>query len=29
MDMGWCLRCHLEQPQEKVARLADCIACHQ
>lgn len=29
MDMGWCLDCHLEQPQEKVARLADCIACHK
>jgi hypothetical protein len=29
MDMGWCLTCHLEQPDEKVARLADCLACHQ
>lgn len=29
MDMGWCLRCHLEQPEEKVARLTDCLACHQ
>jgi hypothetical protein len=29
MDMGWCLDCHLEQPEEKVARLADCIACHK
>jgi hypothetical protein len=29
MDMGWCLDCHLEQPQEKVARLVDCIACHK
>ncbi len=29
MDMGWCLTCHLEQPEEKVARLADCLACHQ
>jgi Cytochrome c7 and related cytochrome c len=29
MDMGWCLSCHLEQPEEKVARLADCMACHK
>lgn len=29
MDMGWCLTCHLEQPDEQVARLADCLACHQ
>jgi hypothetical protein len=29
MDMGWCLKCHLEQPEEKAARLADCIACHK
>jgi hypothetical protein len=29
MDMGWCLDCHLEQPQEKVARLADCLICHK
>ncbi len=29
MDMGWCLDCHLEQPTEKVARLADCMACHK
>jgi hypothetical protein len=29
MDMGWCLNCHLEQPQEKIARLADCLACHK
>lgn len=29
MDMGWCLDCHLEQPEEKVARLADCLACHK
>ena len=29
MDMGWCLTCHLDQPDEKVARLADCMACHQ
>jgi hypothetical protein len=29
MDMGWCLNCHLEQPEEKVARLTDCIACHK
>jgi hypothetical protein len=29
MDMGWCLNCHLEQPQVKIARLADCLACHK
>jgi hypothetical protein len=29
MDMGWCLKCHLDQPEEKVARLADCLACHK
>ncbi len=29
MDMGWCLNCHLEQPEEKVARLVDCLACHK
>ena len=29
MDMGWCLDCHLEQPQEQVARLADCLTCHK
>ena len=29
MDMGWCLECHLDQPVEKVARLADCVACHK
>ena len=29
MDMGWCLDCHLNQPQEKVARLADCLTCHK
>ncbi|NIS79008.1 MAG: menaquinol oxidoreductase [Anaerolineales bacterium] len=29
MDMGWCLDCHLKQPEEKVARLADCMACHK
>jgi len=29
MDMGWCLNCHLEQPAGKVARLADCLACHK
>lgn len=29
MDMGWCLNCHLEQPEDKVARLADCLACHK
>jgi hypothetical protein len=29
MDMGWCLDCHLKQPEEKAARLADCLTCHQ
>jgi hypothetical protein len=29
MDMGWCLDCHLEQPEDQVARLADCLACHK
>jgi len=29
MDMGWCLGCHLQQPPEEVARLADCLACHK
>lgn len=29
MDMGWCLECHLRQPEEKVARLADCLTCHK
>ena len=29
MDMGWCLDCHIKQPEDKVARLADCLACHK
>jgi hypothetical protein len=29
MDMGWCLDCHLEQPEEKTARLVDCLTCHK
>ena len=29
MDMGWCLDCHLKQPDNKVARLADCLICHK
>lgn len=29
MDMGWCLSCHQDQPEEKVARLTDCLACHK
>lgn len=29
MDMGWCLDCHLAQPEEKIARLADCLTCHK
>lgn len=29
MDMGWCLDCHTKQAEDKVARLADCLACHK
>jgi hypothetical protein len=29
MDMGWCLECHIDQPEEKVGRLVDCLACHK
>lgn len=29
MDMGWCLDCHLKQPEEKLTRLADCLTCHK
>jgi hypothetical protein len=29
MDMGWCLNCHLEQSEEDIARLADCMTCHK
>lgn len=30
MDMGWCLDCHLDQPDPaQVTRLADCLACHK
>jgi hypothetical protein len=29
MDMGWCINCHLEQPEEQVDRLVDCLACHK
>jgi hypothetical protein len=29
MDMGWCLDCHLEQPEAEVARLVDCLVCHE
>lgn len=29
MDMGWCLDCHLKQPQPEAARLSDCLACHK
>jgi hypothetical protein len=29
MDMGWCLSCHLEQPEEERTRLADCLTCHR
>ena len=29
MDMGWCLDCHLKQPEAKVARLVDCLTCHK
>jgi hypothetical protein len=27
MDMGWCLRCHEQQPEAK--RLMECQTCHQ
>jgi hypothetical protein len=27
MDMGWCLRCHEQQPNAK--QLMDCVVCHQ
>jgi len=29
MDMGWCLDCHVKQPEEKAARLTDCLVCHE
>jgi hypothetical protein len=29
MDMGWCLDCHLEQPEAESIRLADCLTCHK
>ena len=29
MDMGWCLRCHLEQEPEHIPRLLDCLTCHK
>ncbi len=29
MDMGWCLDCHLKAPEDKIARLADCLTCHK
>lgn len=29
MDMGWCLKCHLEQQEDQIPRLADCMACHK
>lgn len=29
MHMGWCLKCHEEQPAEKIAHLVDCITCHK
>jgi hypothetical protein len=29
MDMGWCLECHYQQSTENVARLADCLTCHE
>lgn len=28
-DMGWCLACHLDQPEPKAAHLADCLTCHR
>ena len=29
MDMGWCLDCHMKQPENKVTHLADCLTCHK
>jgi hypothetical protein len=29
MEMGWCLDCHQQQNEAKVARLVDCLACHK
>jgi len=29
MNMGWCIDCHNEQPEAKVARLSDCLTCHK
>lgn len=29
MDMGWCLDCHLKQPENKVVHLTDCLTCHK
>jgi hypothetical protein len=29
MDMGWCIECHLDQPEAQVKRLVDCLACHK
>ena len=29
MDMGWCIECHLAQPEAKVGRIVDCLACHK
>ena len=29
MDMGWCLDCHLKQPEANIARLTDCLTCHK
>ncbi len=29
MDMGWCLDCHLKQPEADIARLTDCLTCHK
>ncbi len=28
-NMGWCLACHQNQPQERIARLTSCEACHK
>lgn len=29
MDMGWCLDCHLQQPEAQQAKLVDCLVCHE
>jgi hypothetical protein len=28
-NMGWCLSCHKQQPEEKRVKLTDCATCHK